>query len=73
MGRRSSFGQELHGLVTVDSSVGWRKYEENQKYTIGNEIIRTKTQCIEEKKILDAADFLLSLMHTRHLSAAVSF
>eukprot|EP00957_Ditylum_brightwellii_P069565 5283480-Ditylum_brightwellii.AAC.1 len=70
MGRRSSFGQELHGLALVDRSGGQRKHKENQKYTIANEITPTKTQHVEEKKIADAADSLLSLVRIRHLSAA---
>eukprot|EP00957_Ditylum_brightwellii_P156116 11883301-Ditylum_brightwellii.AAC.1 len=61
MGRRSSFGWELHGLALIDSSGGWRKHEENWKYTIANEITPTKTWHIEEKNIADAADSLLSL------------
>eukprot|EP00957_Ditylum_brightwellii_P117997 8999500-Ditylum_brightwellii.AAC.1 len=70
MGRRSSFGRELHGLALVDRSGGRRKHKENRKYTIANEITSTKTWRIEEKKIADTADSLLSLVHTRHLSAA---
>ena len=73
MGRRSSFGQELHGLALVDSSGGRRIQKENRKYTIANKITSTKTWGIEEKKIADAADSLLRLVHTRHLSVAVSF
>eukprot|EP00957_Ditylum_brightwellii_P146775 11173944-Ditylum_brightwellii.AAC.1 len=61
MGRKSSFGQELHGLAMVDSSGGRRKHEKNWKYTISNKITSTKTQRVEEKKIADAADSLLSL------------
>eukprot|EP00957_Ditylum_brightwellii_P064878 4921996-Ditylum_brightwellii.AAC.1 len=73
MGRRSSFGQDLHGLAMVNSSGGWRKHGGNRKYTIANEITPTKTWHVEEKKITDAADSLLSLVRTRHLSAAASF
>eukprot|EP00957_Ditylum_brightwellii_P073459 5582315-Ditylum_brightwellii.AAC.1 len=73
MGRKSYFGQELHDLAMVDSSGGLRKHGGNRKYTIANEITPTKTWCIKEKKIADAADSLLSLVHTKHLSAAVSF
>eukprot|EP00957_Ditylum_brightwellii_P166161 12649878-Ditylum_brightwellii.AAC.1 len=73
MGRRSSFGQELHCLALVDSSGGRRKHEENRKYTISNEITSTTTRCVKEKKIADTAVPLLSLVCTRHLSAAVSF
>eukprot|EP00957_Ditylum_brightwellii_P030857 2338163-Ditylum_brightwellii.AAC.1 len=61
MGRRSSFGRELHGFALVDSSGGRRKHEETRKYTISNEITSKKNRCIEEKKIADAADSLLSL------------
>eukprot|EP00957_Ditylum_brightwellii_P086396 6573758-Ditylum_brightwellii.AAC.1 len=61
MGRRFSFGRELHDLALVDSSGGWRKDEENRKYTIANEITSTKTWHVELKKIADAADSLLSL------------
>eukprot|EP00957_Ditylum_brightwellii_P190910 14537151-Ditylum_brightwellii.AAC.1 len=73
MGRWSSFWQELHGLALVDSSGGQRKHGENPKYTIANKITPTKIWHKEENKIADAADSLLNLVRTRHLSAAVFF
>eukprot|EP00957_Ditylum_brightwellii_P046743 3547414-Ditylum_brightwellii.AAC.1 len=61
---------ELDGVDMVDSSGGKKKCVQKQRYTLANEITLTKTHCVEEKNVVDAAGSLLSLVHTRHLSAA---
>eukprot|EP00957_Ditylum_brightwellii_P060511 4594455-Ditylum_brightwellii.AAC.1 len=67
----SSFGQELDDVVMIDCSGGWKQCGQKQKSTLANEMTPTKTCCSEEKIFGDTADYLLSLVHTRHLSAAV--